>query len=91
LSRSFHFSFLLDKSMVSCAIWGKTCTSEFFKDYQIRSTQEYNLKSLKNSRFYVFFQTARENILLLINIMHEKIMQSLLKTPKCLFFCIISA
>ena len=41
--------------MVSSAIW-KTCTSEFFKDYENCTSpkDECNLKSLKNSRVYVF-------------------------------------
>ena len=53
--------------MVSSAIWKKTCTSEFFKDDQNCTSpkDECNLKSLKNSRVYVFFQIARETILLL--------------------------
>ena len=37
----------------------KTCTSEFFKDYQVTSV--------------CFFRIAREAILLLINNIHEKI------------------
>jgi hypothetical protein len=58
-------SICIGNSTVSSAIWKKTCTSEFFKDYQ-------SLKSLKNSRVYVF-QIARETILLLINNIHEKL------------------
>ncbi len=44
--------------MVSSAIWKKTCTSEFFKDDQNCTSpkDECNLKSLKNSRVYVFFK-----------------------------------
>jgi hypothetical protein len=34
----------------------------------------------------MFFQIARETILLLLNNIHEKIMQSLLKTPITVFF-----
>ena len=43
-------------------------TSEFFKNYQNCTSpkDECNLKSLKNSRVYVFFQIARETIVLLI-------------------------
>ena len=41
-------------SMVSSAIWKKTCTSEFFKD-------DRNLKSLKNSRVYVFSNCTRNH------------------------------
>ena len=43
--------------MVLSAIW-KTYTSGFFKDYQNCTSpkEEYNLKSLKNSRVYVFFK-----------------------------------
>ena len=50
---------------------------EFSKDYQNCTSpkDECNLKSLKNSRVYVFFQIARETKLLLINNMHEKITQ----------------
>jgi hypothetical protein len=35
--------------------WGKTCTSDFFEDYQTCTSpkDECNLKSLKNSRVYV--------------------------------------
>jgi hypothetical protein len=48
--------------MVSSAIWKRTCTSEFFKDYQNCTSpkDECNLKSLKNSRVYVFFQIAQK-------------------------------
>ena len=44
--------------MVSSAIWKKTCTSEFFKDDRncTSPNDECNLKSLKNSRVYVFFK-----------------------------------
>ncbi len=44
--------------MVSSAIWKKACTSEFFKDDQNCTSpkDECNLKSLKNSRMYVFFK-----------------------------------
>ncbi len=40
--------------MVSSAIWKKTCTSEFFKDDRNCTSpkDEWNLKSLKNSRLY---------------------------------------
>ena len=61
--------------MVSSGIWKKTCTSEFFKDCQ-------NCTSPKDE--CMFFQIARETIL--INNIHEKNMQSLLKIPKCFFF-----
>ncbi len=64
--------------MVSSAIWKKTCTSEFFKDDRNCTSpkNECNLKSLKNSLVHVFFQIARENILLLINNIHEKIIKN---------------
>jgi hypothetical protein len=65
--------------MVSSAIWEKhACTSEFFKDDQNYKSpkDECNLKSLENSRVHRFFQIARETILLLINTIYEKIMQS---------------
>jgi hypothetical protein len=67
--------------MVSSAIWEekKTCTSEFFKDDQncTSSKDECNLKSLKKSRVYVLPNCTRINhLLLLINNIHEKIMQS---------------
>ena len=54
--------------MVSSAILEQTCTSEFFKDYQncTSSMDECNLKSLKNSRVYVFSNCTRNHILLLI-------------------------
>ena len=44
--------------MVSSTIWKKTCTSEFFKDDRNCTSpkDECNLKSLKNSRVYVFFK-----------------------------------
>ena len=49
--------------MVSSAIWKKTCTSEFFKDDQNCKSpkDEYNLKSLKNSRVYVFSNCMRNH------------------------------
>jgi hypothetical protein len=74
------FSYMLNNLMNY--LWfrvqfGKTCTSEFFKDYQNCSSpkDERNLKSLKNSRLYVF-PNARETILLLNINIHEKIMHS---------------
>jgi hypothetical protein len=56
---------------------GKTCRSEFFKDGQNCTSpmDESNLKSLKNSRV-MFFHISRETILLLVNDIHEKIIQS---------------
>ena len=62
--------------MVLSAIWEKTCTSEFFKDYQNCTSpkDECNLKSLKNSRVHVS-QIARETMLLHFNNMHETISQ----------------
>ncbi len=64
--------------MVSNAIWKKTYKSEFstFKDDQnCTSPQDLcNLRSLKNSQAYVFFQIARETIPFLVNNadIHEK-------------------
>ena len=69
--------------MVSSAIWKKHARVSFSKTIKIEVFE-------KRTHECMFLQIARETILLLINI-HEKIMQSLLKTPKCLFFCIISA
>ena len=56
--------------MVSSAIWKKTCTSEFFKDD--RNCTSPKDESLKNSRVYVFFQIARETILLYLLIIYMK-------------------
>ncbi len=53
--------------MVSSAIWKKTCTSKFFKD-----DQNCNLKSLKDSRVYVFSNCTR-NHTITVNNSHEKI------------------
>ena len=50
-------------SMVSRAIWKKTWTSDFFKDYQ-------NCPSPKDE--CLFFQIARETIQLLINLIYMK-------------------
>ena len=49
--------------MVSSAIWKKICTSEFFKDYQncTNLKDECNLKSLKNSRVYIFSNYTRDH------------------------------
>ena len=49
--------------MVSSAIWKKTCMSEFFKDDQNCTSpkDECNLKSLKNSRVYVFSNRTRNH------------------------------
>ena len=68
----------------------KTCTSEFFKDYRNCTSpkDDWNLKSLKNSRVHGFFSNSTRNhtLLLINNNIHENIyMQSLLKTPKCFF------
>jgi hypothetical protein len=65
-------------SMVSRAIWKKTWTSEFFKDCQNCPSpkDECNLKSLKNSRVFVFSNCTRNDTILLIYNIHEKIMQS---------------
>ncbi len=45
----------IGNSMVSSAIWRKTCTSEFFKDSQncTSPNDECNLKFLKNSQVFV--------------------------------------
>ena len=54
----------IGNSMVSSAIWKKTCTSEFFKDDDQNCTSpkdECNLKSLKNSRVYVFSNCTRNH------------------------------
>ncbi len=62
--------------MVSSAIWKKHAQVSFSKTIEIarvRAKDECNLKSLKNSRVYVFFQFARETILLLVNNINEKI------------------
>ena len=50
-------------SMVSSAIWKKTCTSEFFKDDRNCTSpkDECNLTSLKNSRVYVFSNCTRNH------------------------------
>jgi hypothetical protein len=60
--------------MVSSAIWKKNM-HEFSKDYQNCTSpkDECNLKSLKNSRVYVFLQIARETILLLLIICMKKL------------------
>ncbi len=55
--------------MVSSAIWKKHARVSFSKMIEI-AKDECNLK---NSRVYVFFQIARETILLLVNNIHEKI------------------
>ncbi len=71
--------------MVSSAIRKKTCTSEFFKDDRNCTSpkDEFNLKSLKNSRVYVFPNCTRKhsNILLLINNIHEKMLSNVSTTP----------
>ena len=54
----------IGNSMVSSAInLEKTCTSEFFKDDQNCTSpkDECNLKSLKNSRVYVFSNCTRNH------------------------------
>ncbi len=53
----------IGNSMVSSAIWKKHATSEFFKDDQNCTSpkDEYNLKSLKNSRVYVFSNCTRNH------------------------------
>ena len=51
----YSFPLCIGNSMVSSAIWKKTCTSEFFKDDRnctLSPKDECNLKSLKNSRVY---------------------------------------
>ena len=52
--------------MFSRAIWKKTYTREFFKDFKLHSS--FGLvqfrSSLKNSLVHVFFQIALETILL---------------------------
>ena len=49
--------------MVASAIWKKQGTSEFFKDDQNCTSpkDECNLKSLKNSRMYVFPNCTRNH------------------------------
>jgi hypothetical protein len=64
--------------MVSSAIWKKHARLSFSKTIKIEIFE-------KRTHECMFLQIAREIILLLINI-HEKIMQSLLKTPKWFFF-----
>ncbi len=61
-------------SMVSSAIWKKTCTSEFFKDDRNCTSpkDECNLTSLKNSRVYVFSNCTRNHTIILVNNIHEK-------------------
>ena len=53
----------IGNSMVSSANWKKTCMSEFFKDDQncMSPNNECNLKSLKNSRVYVFSNCTRNH------------------------------
>ena len=53
----------IGNSMVSSAIWKKTCSSEFFKHDQncTRPKDEYNLKSLKNSRVVCFSNCTRNH------------------------------
>ena len=55
-SHYFYFTELLNWIMVSSAIWKKTRTSEFFKDYQNCTSpkDECYLRSMKNSRVRVF-------------------------------------
>ncbi len=57
------FMQFIGNSMVSSAIWKKTCTSEFFKDDRNCTSpkDECNLKSLKNSRVYVFPNCTRKH------------------------------
>ena len=68
--------------MVSSAIWKKHARVSFSKTIKLHESEarvelrECNLKPLKNSRVYYVFQIARETILLLINNIHEKIMQA---------------
>jgi hypothetical protein len=46
------------------------------------------MKSLKNSREYVFFQIERETTLLLVNNLHEKINVSHFFSKKGSHFCL---
>ncbi len=53
----------IGNSMVSSAIWKKTCTSEFFKDDRNCTSpkDECNLKPFKTSRVYVFHANCTHN------------------------------
>ena len=66
----------IGNSVVSSAIWKKkhARTSEFFKGDQNCTSpkDECNLKSLKNSRVYVFSNCTRNHTIIVNNI-HEKI------------------
>ena len=62
--------------MGSSAIWKKTRTSEFIKDYQNSTTpkDECYLRALKNSRVLLLINNIHDK--LLINNIHDKVMQN---------------
>ncbi len=64
----------IGNSMVSSAIWKKTCTSEFFKEDQNCTSpkDKCNLKSLKNSRVHVFLKLHEKPYYYLLIIYKKK-------------------
>ena len=67
----------IGNSMIFNAIWKKTRTSEFFKDLKIaRVRRTCAVWGFWKTHKCVFFQIARETMLLLINNIHDIIMQN---------------